>query len=596
MDKNETALFRPLAGTLPAHEIWAMPRPKDSVPVDGPRVRRRRESLDLACDQLGVSAKTVDRMERGQAVSRASVNMVARHLGVTPESIIVSHAAIPLDTPDAGIEVLFGRDDDLLQVQQLLHSGSRIVAVRGTPGLGKTSLVVEYLHRHIAEYRQAWWCNAEDPEKLARSLMKFGVELGVVEDDDSDHDGEAAKTVIAYLERESIKTLLVYDNAETVRSLGKLLPRRGSDVLITSRFPKPEGVASISLAVLDRNASIDLIVSLAGRNDRDGAGILAEVFDGLPLALDQAAAFCGETGMPFWEYADRAQALINDLPAGRPYHDKGIYATVEIALNYIANHPKHPCPSVRRLMYVVGFCAPDLIPLEILDSPFIGDNIMCATARLRLYEVSLLRHDLFPDDSTGFRVHRAVRMVARDIAEKTGQAHIGARAVDRAIRTVFSKQPSREDPAWITYGKLLPHVNQWRMDFSTFFPGLDHSAPLRNIANYYFLDGRLDDAIDYLSLSSGLLAFASFATGQSGDLLSAIDHLHSLAGVLEVGGKHESLIVISKMGLRLTESLFGSNHRYSVLFNIKLGQGLTSMGDYDGGLLILAKQSKFVKI
>src|SRR6185436_18841541 len=54
---------------------------------------------------------------------------------------------------------------------------------------------------------------------------------------------------------------------------------------------------------LDRDASITFMVERTGRDDREGAGKVADLLRGLPLALAQAGAYIEKTRTDFAGYA-----------------------------------------------------------------------------------------------------------------------------------------------------------------------------------------------------------------------------------------------------------------------------------------------------
>ena len=57
-------------------------------------------------------------------------------------------------------------------------AGPRVVALCGLGGAGKTSVAVEYAHRHLAEVGVAWQFPAEDPAVLAAEFARAGRPAG----------------------------------------------------------------------------------------------------------------------------------------------------------------------------------------------------------------------------------------------------------------------------------------------------------------------------------------------------------------------------------------------------------------------------------
>ena len=71
-------------------------------------------------------------------------------------------------------ELLAGLDDRLTAVPA---AGPRVVALHGLGGAGKTSVAVEYAHRHLAEVGLAWQFPAEDPAVLLAEFARLAAQL-----------------------------------------------------------------------------------------------------------------------------------------------------------------------------------------------------------------------------------------------------------------------------------------------------------------------------------------------------------------------------------------------------------------------------------
>jgi hypothetical protein len=79
-------------------------------------------------------------------------------------------------------EFLAGREDLLARLDALLSAGDepapRVAVLYGLGGCGKTSVAVEYAHRHLAEFEVVWQFPAEEPTALAAGFGDLAAQLG----------------------------------------------------------------------------------------------------------------------------------------------------------------------------------------------------------------------------------------------------------------------------------------------------------------------------------------------------------------------------------------------------------------------------------
>jgi hypothetical protein len=77
----------------------------------------------------------------------------------------------------AGREALLAHLDTMLTGSG--DSGPQVVALHGLGGSGKTSVAVEYAHRHVGEVGVAWQLPAEDATVLAAGFADLAAQLGI---------------------------------------------------------------------------------------------------------------------------------------------------------------------------------------------------------------------------------------------------------------------------------------------------------------------------------------------------------------------------------------------------------------------------------
>jgi tetratricopeptide (TPR) repeat protein len=258
---------------------------------------------------------------------------------------------------------LVGREDLLADLHTRLSAGDdpwpRSVVLCGTPGVGKTSVALAYAHRHLAEVAVAWQIAAEDPTVLADGFSQLAAQLGVREVDPRDPVASVHGVLAAF----PAEWLLVLDNAPDQATVAEFLPRAGRGrVLITSRDPDWPGRALKVPALVPATAA-EFLIARTGDQDQQAALDLAVEMGGLPLALEQAAAYLLAAGGSLADYLAMFRQWRPDLLArGEPTgHRDTVASTFALAFGRLRGEP-----GAVELLCLLVFYAPDAIPWRLL--------------------------------------------------------------------------------------------------------------------------------------------------------------------------------------------------------------------------------------
>ena len=168
---------------------------------------------------------------------------------------------------------------------------------------------------------------------MRADLVGLGIRLGWVRADDKEEPALAA--VMERLRHEGEGILLIYDNAVDADALKPHLPRGGAArVLVTSNAHAWRGVAvPVEIRVWPKETGADYLIARTGRTtERAAAEALSEALGGLPLAHEQAAAYCERLEISCAEYQKRFQAAALKLL------DDKKSAPVEYHPDYAAEH------------------------------------------------------------------------------------------------------------------------------------------------------------------------------------------------------------------------------------------------------------------
>jgi hypothetical protein len=447
---------------------------------------------------------------------------------------------------------LAGRDELLGEIRGRLSAADapkpRIVVLFGIGGSGKTSLAVKWAYGQLPTAGIAWQFDAERPTVLAAGFARLAQQLGVGVDRFDTRDPVAS--VHARLSTGRERWLLIFDNARDQESVREFLPPAGDgEILITSQSPYwPPGQA-LEVPMLDTGAAAWFLTARTGDPDLSAAADLAGELGGLPLALEQAAAYIVATGRTIRSYltlfrAYRTELLSRGTPSG---YSKTVATTWSLALAELeANTP----PAVA-LLRLLACCAPEPVPIGLLLNPPAGTMNQIPSG-IREILILLLKDPLASDDAwQGLRrfslisfagndellVHRLVQVVTLD-QMPTGQIAMWRQATAVLIESAIPTDPSL--PAtWQAFDSLLPHAQTaLRPD----------SEGIRRIANYLQQRGNYTGARDLwgvIAKTSEQLLGADHRralvarckhvelTGEAGNARTARSHLMALVPRME---------------------------------------------------------------
>ena len=465
---------------------------------------------------------------------------------------------------------LAGREELLGEIDARLVGADgarpRVVVLCGLGGAGKTSVAVEYAHRHLAEVGVCWQFPAEDPAVLAAEFGVLAAELGAREVVDP---RDPIASVHGVLARAHAEWLVVFDNAPDRAAADRFVPPAGPGrVLITTQNQHwPPGQA-LDVPVLDTEVAADFLVSRTGDADWAAARELAAELGGLPLALEQAAAYMQATRTSLAGYLPLFRARQADLLARGEVseHPADVAATLGLALSRLASE----APAAAGLVRVLAFLAPEPVPLALLLAseqtagllgpeaaavgPLLGDQVAAGDAIAALRRYSLVS----PAGDGLVMVHRLVLAITRAQlpAQAARQWKLAARVLIHAAVPTNVQLPE----AWPVCAVLLPHAR------AVLDPT---SGSMRRIAEYLAWTGSYPAARDLSRLIADaqgesqaygpehpdtLRARCNLAimTGQAGDAAGARDQLAALLPIRErvLSPEHpETLVTRNQLAL-----------------------------------------------
>ncbi|WP_307874237.1 FxSxx-COOH system tetratricopeptide repeat protein [Frankia sp. AgW1.1] len=442
-------------------------------------------------------------------------------------------------------------------VEELAARGvAAVCAVQGAGGMGKTALAVEYAHRHMDDFDVVWWVPGQNAELAAGQVAALGVALGL---------GEGADwvAVAGQLRRLGARWLVVVDNVEEWEVVTAFRPSdpRGR-LLVTSRLTGLDGAGgAVEVGEFSAAEAVALLAARVPGIGLEAAGRIVALLGFLPLAVEQAAGYLRQTGMPAVEYAALVESRLGDmLRRGRVADRPGVTVANLWALSMARLRAE--APAAGALLELCALCGPDPIPLDLVtggtaeldEGPMrvaAADPVAWADTVGAVVGYSLARRD-----GAALTVHRLIAAATR--AQMT--PHDRAATEAAAVRLLAAAVPTevRDPQGWPRWRGLLPHV-QAALD-------TDHDGGSERTVRavswlcdrtgmYLEHHGRPDSALPYLQ--RGLALDETHLGAEHPDTLAS---RNNLAGAYRAAGRVEQAIGLFEQTLTDCERVLGAEH------------------------------------
>ena len=344
-----------------------------------------------------------------------AINSVVVQAGgdVTVQAPIPDMANVPPRADVAHLPVVtdafVGRTDELKLLGAAVVGAERaVVGVHGLGGVGKSTLVAQFVRENFDEFPFVWWMTAGSPAAIEFGLAELACALAP----EVHHLplAQRAELGVRWLATHP-DWLLVLDNLGKPRDLADLLAKvRTGTVIATSRRAGGWSVLTggVDVDVLSTTAAAELLRKTvrASGPDADLAGTvrLCEELGRLPLAIEQAGAYIAQTRIT----PDAYLGLLSRSPArmftrtGEDGDPQRTMARVwHITLEQLAD-----TPLAGALLRQLAWYAPDNIPEELCALAGEEPDVLEALGRLDAYSMITRRNHTIG-------VHRLVQAVTR---------------------------------------------------------------------------------------------------------------------------------------------------------------------------------------
>lgn len=537
---------------------------------------------------------------------------VAKAADEPPKAIVAFPGAklalsnIPITVP----RHFLGREDVLADITTALAKDQgrvAITALHGLRGVGKTTLAAAYAERHRADYRATWWIRAQTESTMRADLVALGVRLGWVAADEKEEPAFAV--VMERLRNEGEGILLVYDNAINSESLRPYLPRGGvAQVLVTSNAPNWRGVAApVAIEVWPNDIGADYLIARTGRDDeREAALALSEALGGLPLAHEQAAAYCDRLGVSLAEYHRRFEAtpvrLLDDERHAPAEHNYGMTVLKSFELAIEQAGKLHP--AAEPLIVYAALLAPEPIPLflfaearqkfgEPLASALADEGLDEAVAALRFF--ALVDRETIPDErdpsitTDCIRLHRLVRQVA-SVRWNSEAREDARRVLVESLAAVYPDDLLNNSKAWPRARRLDAITLLLVGDDAARPKGADESAAVLLSLLGILRRGPLGDYARARLFLESAVAIRERALGlEHRDTATSLNDLGSL---LSLQGDLATAGPVLERSLAIFDKVLGPQHRDTAAASHNLAYVRQAQGDLAGARLLYERALK----
>ncbi|HLI08147.1 MAG TPA: FxSxx-COOH system tetratricopeptide repeat protein [Ktedonobacteraceae bacterium] len=374
-----------------------------------------------------------------------------------------------------------GRDDLLTRLRQQFLAGqtrgrSQPLAISGLGGVGKTQLAFEYAYRHADDYQALFWTRADSRDTLVTGFLEIASTLRLPEREERDQRIVVA-AVKNWLNRHA-GWLLIMDNADEPTLLPEFLPSSlAGHLLLTTRARALGGLADrIELETLDVDTGPLLLLRRAGLLaldaplaqakpiDWQAAVQLSQEMGGLPLALDQAAAYLEETGCSPQQYLElyRNHGVNLLRSRGGVVLDHPDSITTSWSLSFALIEQRSTLAA--DLLRMCALLHPDAIPEELFlkAATHMGPALAAIEANPLAFNqalaivqnYSLVRRN---GHEQMLSMHRLVQAVLLDAMTGKEREQWRERAI-AALNAVFPEMIFQGWEHWEVCSRLLPHV------------------------------------------------------------------------------------------------------------------------------------------
>ncbi|MCX6381646.1 MAG: tetratricopeptide repeat protein, partial [Armatimonadetes bacterium] len=334
---------------------------------------------------------------------------------------------------------------------------SQSLAVRGTGGIGKTQLALQYAHRYMKEYQWVIWVRAsdtttlyEDYRKIAAQVIGIPANVQITLDDLFAHIDNWCKTHDNWL--------MALDNVDDPQSVQDYLPDAGrGHLLITTRQKALGNLAAevLEIGKMTTEEGLKLLYEWSKTpesvrqipTEKQSAETLITELGGLPLAIAQAGAYM-QNGMPPSKFLalfrKHSVQMLSQHATWSEKEHPAVLVTFQLSLESLDSEGDlGQC--AKELLRLAAFYSPDGFPIALFERGAsalsealrnaVQDDLMCEELLALLVNKALVERE-----GDTLIVHRLIQAVQRHLLGEEQKS-----GLEDAVAVVSSSNLYTED-------------------------------------------------------------------------------------------------------------------------------------------------------
>jgi tetratricopeptide (TPR) repeat protein len=515
-----------------------------------------------------------------------------------PTELVPSVAALPAASRVAyrPNPLFVGREDQLRALALALRS-SRAAAVTGMPGIGKTQVASEFVHRYGQYFGGGvFWLSFADPRAVATEIATCGSaeHLAVRPDFSSLTLNDQVGLVLAAW-ASPLPRLLVFDNCEDAALLDQWGPQTGGcRVLLTSRraeWPAALDVRVVSLRLFSPEDSVALLCQYLKDAQADTRVLaeIAETLDYLPLVLHVVGSQLeryrhGVAPATLLEQLRRQTGLLKTrwLRSSAPSptrHEQQI--TITFALIYDQFDRTNPTDVLALSLFARAAHLPPGEPIPqqlLLATAKVPEDDFDAQIEAQDALARLLEHGMLERvGANTFRMHRLwAAFVQERAADEGAQIAVEEAVLNLAIKNTREPSPS----ATLALHPFVSYVSD-----AAVARGDGQAAGLHAAMGDYLM--RLGDFLGARESYQKALAIYEERLGDQHP--DTVDAIHRLGVAYKERGEYVEARRHFEWALRASQAMWGDEHPQTVTHLTSLAFMLKDQGEYDKAKALFAR-------